>query len=578
MNSLQMLRVCLRSLALLTIFLCRALYAAGATETLFTTQVPQSLTVSDGATANHELGTKFTSTVSGQITAIRFWKDSRETGSHVGHIWSASGQLLASVNFVNETASGWQQQSLATTLAVNANTVYAVTVNTGNTYYVTTRNGLATKIVNHELSSIVGNNGLIGPSGRFPVSTFDASNYFRDVVFTPGTQAQGGLISNPANLDLGNVNVGASNSQTVTLTNSTGGTLSISKIAVTGTGFSATGMTVPLSLAKGSQASFKVTFTPTAMGTVTGSVTVTSNASNPSLTVALSGVGMTPQISVVPATVSFGSVPIGVSNTQTLTLKDSGNANLIVSQTTVTGTGFSISGSALPVTVTPGNSIALTVRFSPAVAGNAAGTVSIGSNSTPVSVPVAGTGISQSLSLSANPSAVAFGNVSPGASSKQAVTLTNTGNASISVSKLTLAGTNFSVSGLAVPVTLAAGQSSAFSVTFAPTATGTFSGGVSVTSTAANSPLSIPLSGTSAASHYVTLSWTPSVSSVSGYDVYRATQKGGPYTKITPSIVPSSTYNDQNVQSGLTYYYVVAAVTSTGVQSVYSSETSATIP
>jgi chitinase len=89
---------------------------------------------------------------------------------------------------------------------------------------------------------------------------------------------------------------------------------------------------------------------------------------------------------------------------------------------------------------------------------------------------------------------------------------------------------------------------------------------------------SIPLSGTGAAPHYVTLSWIPSTSSVSGYDVYRGTQKGGPYTKITSSLVSGSTYNDTNVQSGLTYYYVATAVALNGTQSVFSSEISATIP
>jgi hypothetical protein len=558
--------------------LCSAHHAAAVTETLFATQVPQLLNVSDGSTKNRELGIRFTSGVGGQIIAIRFWKASRETGSHVGHLWSASGQLLASVNFVNETASGWQQQSLARPLAVNANAVYVVTVNTGNTYYVTTHYAFATKIVNHDLSSAAGSNGVFGPPGSFPTENYESSNYFRDVVFTPNAQA--GLTSNPASLNFANVNVGSSNSQTVTLTNTASGTLSISKVAATGTGFSASGITVPLNLAKGGQASLKVTFNPTAMGAATGSVTVTSNASNPNLTVALSGVGITPQIAVVPANVAFGSVPVGVSNTQTLTLRDSGNANLIISQTTVTGTGFSISGPALPATVTPGSSVALTVRFSPRASGSASGAVSIANNATtsPVAVPLTGTGITQSLALSASPSTLSFGNVLPGASTKQAVTLTNIGNSSISLSAILPIGTYFSAGGLSLPVTLAPGQSSGFNVTFAPATTGTFSGSVSVTSTAANSPLSIPLSGTGAASHYVTLNWTPSSSSVSGYDVYRGTQKGGPYTKITSSLVPGSTYNDATVQSGLSYYYVVASVASSGTQSVFSSEVSATIP
>ena len=120
MKSPRTLRVCLRSLALITIFLCSAHHAA-ATETLLTTQVPQFQNLSDGSAANYELGAKFATAVAGHINAIRFWKASRETGSHVGHIWNASGQLLASVTFAGETPSGWQQQYLATPLAVNAN-------------------------------------------------------------------------------------------------------------------------------------------------------------------------------------------------------------------------------------------------------------------------------------------------------------------------------------------------------------------------------------------------------------------------------------------------------------------------
>src|ERR1700730_232120 len=74
--------------------------------------------------------------------------------------------------------------------------------------------GFANKVLNHDLSSLVGHNGVYGPPGRFPTSTWEASNYFRDVVFTPNVSA--GLTSAPANLNLGNVNVGSSVSQTLT--------------------------------------------------------------------------------------------------------------------------------------------------------------------------------------------------------------------------------------------------------------------------------------------------------------------------------------------------------------------------
>jgi Domain of unknown function (DUF4082) len=115
-------RVCLSGLALVALLSCGANSTAAATETLLTTQTPQLQNVSDGSSTNYELGAKFTSDVAGHVNAIRFWKSSRETGTHVGHIWNASGQLLASVTFASETSSGWQQQSLPAPLAVNANT------------------------------------------------------------------------------------------------------------------------------------------------------------------------------------------------------------------------------------------------------------------------------------------------------------------------------------------------------------------------------------------------------------------------------------------------------------------------
>ena len=160
-----------------------------ASEILFTTQTPVSTGLTDGSTVNYELGTLFQSDIAGQITGIRFWKDSHESGTHTGHIWSASGTLLATVTFGNETASGWQVQNLASPLAIAANTTYVVSVNTGNTYYVSSAGGLASKITNLDLSSVVGSDGVYGTPGAFPNNSYQNSNYFRDVTFLPGSVA-----------------------------------------------------------------------------------------------------------------------------------------------------------------------------------------------------------------------------------------------------------------------------------------------------------------------------------------------------------------------------------------------------
>jgi hypothetical protein len=134
---------------------------------------------------NYELGMRFKSSAAGKITAIRFYKSSLETGTHVGKIYSSTGALLASVTFSGESASGWQTMNLATPLAISAGVEYTVSVNTGNKYYVDTVSGMASQITNGVLSSIVGNNGVYGPVGSRPTSSWSNSNYFRDIVFVP---------------------------------------------------------------------------------------------------------------------------------------------------------------------------------------------------------------------------------------------------------------------------------------------------------------------------------------------------------------------------------------------------------
>ncbi len=163
---------------------------AASTQTLLTTQTPASLSLNDGVP--YELGTRLYSDVSGQITAIRFWKSASESGSHVGHIWDAKGNLLATVTFANETASGWQQQALSQPLSIAANAEVLVSVNTGAGYYVVSDTGFASAITSGNLHSIVGGNGRYGTTGAYPTQTYLSSNYFRDVVFVPSSSTTAG--------------------------------------------------------------------------------------------------------------------------------------------------------------------------------------------------------------------------------------------------------------------------------------------------------------------------------------------------------------------------------------------------
>jgi fibronectin type 3 domain-containing protein len=124
------------------------------------------------------------------------------------------------------------------------------------------------------------------------------------------------------------------------------------------------------------------------------------------------------------------------------------------------------------------------------------------------------------------------------------------------------------------------GQTAPLNVAYAPLAAGNLAGNVTVTSNASNSAAVISLAGTSvqSVSHSVTVSWTPSTSTVVGYNQYRSTISGGPYAKVNPTAVPTESYDDATVQAGQTYYYVVTAMTSANVESIYSNEVSASIP
>ena len=82
------------------------------------------------ATNSVEVGVKFTSATPGEITAIRFYKGPLNTGTHVADLWSATGTLLASATFTNESASGWQQVNFSTPVKITAGTTYVVSYHT----------------------------------------------------------------------------------------------------------------------------------------------------------------------------------------------------------------------------------------------------------------------------------------------------------------------------------------------------------------------------------------------------------------------------------------------------------------
>jgi hypothetical protein len=189
----------------------------------------------------------------------------------------------------------------------------------------------------------------------------------------------GQLTVSSSSLSFGNVEVGTKQSQSVTLTNSGTTSITVSGVTVSGTAFSLDAVSLPLTVAAGQKQTVSVTFAPQTAGAASGTLTVTSNASNATIDVALSGTG-TPntglsQLSVSPASINFGNVAVGSTQNQTGTLSASGGT-VTVSSAAWNGQGYSVSGITFPVSIAAGNSVRYTVSFAPQIAGSATGSIS----------------------------------------------------------------------------------------------------------------------------------------------------------------------------------------------------------
>lgn len=157
---------------------------------LLTVPASQNNSTQDGRTGvgpwSYELGVKIAADEPMQINAIRFYRSSKETGTHVGTVWTTSGIQLAQVAFVGETASGWQQQALPTPLSMTPGVTYVVSVN-ANAYFGLTQNAFLTPVIGGPLRGIAdGANGTYGAAtGAFPTKSYRSSNYFVDVSSAP---------------------------------------------------------------------------------------------------------------------------------------------------------------------------------------------------------------------------------------------------------------------------------------------------------------------------------------------------------------------------------------------------------
>ena len=308
-----------------------------------------------------------------------------------------------------------------------------------------------------------------------------------------------------------------------------------------------------------------------------------------------------PSLSVSANNFNFSTVVVGHTQSQTLKISNSGTAALRLASLSISNPQFAASGPAIPATILPSTSLSYVITFSPTSVGNTSATLDISSNASDgiVALALAGTGEKAFADLVVTPASINFGNLNVKAKSTQNVTLQNTGDISMTIQGVTVAGASFGYGSLSPGLSLSPSQSITFEVWFTPQAKGPASATMSFLSPGLSSPAKLSLAGggiaaspapapapkpspaptpAPAVQHTVQLNWNASTSAVLGYRVYRSASSGTSYAPLTGEAFDGLTYADTSVASGATYFYVVTAIDAAGVESAHSNQVKAVVP
>jgi len=208
-----------------------------------------------------------------------------------------------------------------------------------------------------------------------------------------------------------------------------------------------------------------------------------------------------PAMTVDPASIDFGSVSVGSSATESLTIESTGGADLVISSTDVTGSGaFSIASGGGTATLAPGTAQSVDIAFSPESAGEKVATLSIVTNAGTETIALTGTApepTTPTPGLGVSPTSLDFGGVTVNGSTTETVTIENTGDAGLTISGLSVGGGDagaFGVTGNTCPSVLAPGNTCTLDVAFAPSNAGPANAVLTVESNAGSEE--VTLSGT----------------------------------------------------------------------------------
>jgi VWFA-related protein len=303
-----------------------------------------------------------------------------------------------------------------------------------------------------------------------------------------GNGAVANISLSGSSYDFGDIALGSNSEKTITITNTTYGSLNFGTISTSGPPFSISSDTCSgHTWYKDGTCSLTVRFTPTTKGTSTGSLSISSNDPDQSTaTVALSGKGTVPSISLSEASYDFGTIVLGNNSTKPITVTNTGDAPLIFGTISTSGAPFSISSDTCSKkTVAANGTCSLTVQFTPTSEGTFPGSISIPSNDPGVStatVALNGKGKAEP-NISLSESIYDFGGVILNNAGNKTFVITNTGTAPLIFGTISSSGAPFSISSdTCSGNTVAAKGTCSLTAQFLPTTQGSFSGTLSIPS------------------------------------------------------------------------------------------------
>ena len=314
-----------------------------------------------------------------------------------------------------------------------------------------------------------------------------------DFISLSGTSNPSSLQLSATTLAFGGHTIASSTAMPLQITNN--GQTPVSITGITASGDYAVASNCPAILLPAAVCTATVTFTPVAVGSRTGTLTLNSSATTLPLTVVLTGTGLQQHLSVSASSLDFGATALGNHVTLPLQITNDSQAPVTVGGITPSG-DYTIAGDCPGpgAALAPAAVCTLQVTFTPSAVGVRSGSLSIASSATTVPIMISLTGVGTQSHLLVSPAALAFGSVNVGSTSSLFLTLTNNGTA-------TLAGITLSITGdytITTPcsASLLPGAFCNVVISFTPTASGTRIGALTATGSDPSSATTVPLTGT----------------------------------------------------------------------------------